>query len=119
MWWCAACPPADNSVIRSADRFPAASSHSESSDYCRPRLRLAIHPVDCAPVARTLRLRGDPAVRYTPREDPRTPSGWHHPLGWTEECLRHWRPALRHGDLRVRRAGAGDLLRDAADDARP
>ena len=64
-----------NSVIRSAERFPVLPVHRESSDYRRPRLRLAIHPVDCAPAARTVGLRGDPAVRYAAREDPGAAAG--------------------------------------------
>ena len=92
-------------IIASSDQpiaFPSASSHSESSDHRRPRFRLAIHPVDCAPAARTLGLRGDPAVRYAARQDPRAAAGRHHPVGRTQERVRRRRAALRHRRLRRR-----------------
>ena len=69
-------------------RVPSVRSHSESSDHRRPRLRLAIHPVDCAPPARTVGLRRDPAVRYAAGEDPARGPGRDHPVGRAEERLR-------------------------------
>ena len=74
-------------------RCPSRHPIRDSSDHRRPRFRLAVHPVDCAPAARAVGLLGDPAVRHAAGRDPRRAPVGDHPVGRAEERVA--KPARR------------------------
>ena len=106
-----------NEVVSSPDRIRG--TPSESSDHSRPRFRIAVHPADRAPSARVVGLLRDSSVRYAARghQAARARSGI--VLSGGPKSVSDTRSAaLRTGRLRRRRAGARNLLRHAAHDAR-
>ena len=101
------------SSIRSAVEFLPTR---DASNHRRPRFRLAVHAVDCAPAARAVHLLRDSSVRHVAGRDCAAAARRHHPLGRSEERLRAGGAAVRARRARKRRAGPRDLLRHAVDD---
>ena len=87
-----------------------------ASDHRRSRFRVAVHPAHRSTPARAVGVLRSRAVQHAAREAPRQAAGRHHPLRRAEERLGRRRAEVRRRALRPRPAGAGHLLRHAADD---
>src|SRR6187399_193218 len=96
--------------------YNSVSSPREAPNHCRPRLRIAIHAVDRATPARTLRVLRNPALQHADRGHPVPQARRYRALRRTPECIGGVGAALRAWGLRRRGAGARDLLRHAAHD---